>query len=501
MDVHEQDDPEVDAPRASLAALTEQQREQAMARYRAIRAYVEVGTPLTEIAQRENQPLRTLRRWVRSYRTEGLLGLASQSRNDSGRRRRLTEEMEQLVEGLALKAPPLPIREIHRQVSAVAARRGQPIPSYTLIRSIVNAIPDALRTLALEGTKAYTSQFDLVVRREAAGPNAMWQADHCELDILLIRPNLPAAKPWLTVIEDDFSRAVAGYFLSFEAPCTLHTALALRQAIWRKEDPRWHVCGIPEVFYTDNGSDFTSKHMEQVAADLKMRLVFSTPGAPRGRGRIERFFETVQQMLLPGLPGYAPPGHGGSARPQWTLTQLDACFRDFVLNTYHVRQHGETGHPPQQRWETGGFLPQMPRSLEQLDLLLLTVAQARKVHPDGIRFQGMRYIDPTLAAYVGEHVILRYDPRDMAEIRVFHQDGFVCRAVCQELAGETVPLRDIIQARNRRRRELRRELQNRQRTVERLLATRRWEAATDEQRPEVTEEPPEPTRLKRYLNE
>jgi hypothetical protein len=29
---------------------------------------------------------------------------------------------------------------------------------------------------------------------------------------------------------------LAGYFLSFEAPSAIHTALALRQAIWRKED-------------------------------------------------------------------------------------------------------------------------------------------------------------------------------------------------------------------------------------------------------------------------
>jgi putative transposase len=36
------------------------------------------------------------------------------------------------------------------------------------------------------------------------------------------------------------------------------------------------------------------------------------------------------------------------------------------------------------------------------------------VHQDGIRFLGMRYIDPTLAAYVGEGVLLRYDPRDVA---------------------------------------------------------------------------------------
>jgi putative transposase len=79
---------------------------------------------------------------------------------------------------------------------------------------------------------------------------------------------------------DDYSRAVAGYFLSFEDPSALHTSLALRQAIWRKEDSRWIVCGTPDVLYTDNGSDFTSQHLEQVGADLKMRLVFSFPASP-----------------------------------------------------------------------------------------------------------------------------------------------------------------------------------------------------------------------------
>jgi len=57
--------------------------------------------------------------------------------------------------------------------------------------------------------------------------------------------------------------------------------------------------------------------------------------------------------------------------------------------------------------------PNMPESLEQLDLLLLTVPRTRRVRPDGIRCMGMRYIDPTLAAYVGEEVLLRYDPRDV----------------------------------------------------------------------------------------
>jgi putative transposase len=64
--------------------------------------------------------------------------------------------------------------------------------------------------------------------------------------------------------------------------------------------------------------------------------------------------------------------------------------------------------PPQARWESNGFLPRLPDSLEELDLLLLTVAEPPRVHSDGIHFQGFRYLDTILAAYIGEDVIIRY---------------------------------------------------------------------------------------------
>jgi hypothetical protein len=46
---------------------------------------------------------------------------------------------------------------------------------------------------------------------------------------------------------------------------------------------------------------------------------------------------------------------------------------------YHRRDCAETKTPPAERWEANGFLPRMPESLEQLDLLLIEVAKARRV--------------------------------------------------------------------------------------------------------------------------
>jgi putative transposase len=114
-------------------------------------------------------------------------------------------------------------------------------------------------------------------------------------------------------------------------------------------------------------------------------------------------------------------------------------------------------------------VPRTPKSLEQLDLMLLTVAKTRRVQQDGIRFQGYRYMDPTLAGYVKEEVVIRYDPADMAEIRVFHQDRFVCRAICQELAGSTISLKEIEKARVQRRKQVRAGLSTREAMVDRFV--------------------------------
>ena len=456
-----------------LVGLGEARREQAMTRWALLRPHLQDGVALAVLAREAGVPLRTLQRWLAGYQAAGLAGLVRRPRSDRGRRG-LPEEMVTFIEGLALRRPPMSAASIHRQVLALAGERDWPAPSYATVYGIVAAIDPAMAMLALEGTKRYEEVYELVHRRQAAGPNEIWQADHTELDLWVLTPSGQPARPWLTVIEDDHSRAAAGYALHLDPPCAINTALALRQAIWRKADPAWVVCGIPGVFYTDHGSDFTSRHMETVAAQLKIRLVFSLPGKPRGRGKIERMFGVVNQMCLSGLPGYAPrgtPDRPGAAR--LSLPELDTAIGRFLTGDYHHRVHGETHQSPAQRWAAGGFLPAMPDSLEQLDLLLLTVAAPRKIHPDGVHFQGLRYLDPLLAAYVGEAVTIRYDPRDLAEIRIFHDESFLCRAICPELAGQTIALKDLLAARTARRRALRNGLRERISVVDQLLAVHR----------------------------
>lgn len=441
-----------------LGELTAAQREEAMRRYEVLEPHLTGGVPLARAARGAQIPERTARRWLTRYRAGGLVGLAHTTRTPPGHH--LDPDLILLIEGLALRKNSPTLTSITRTANVAAAERNLPPVSYGVVRTIITAMDPAALTLAREGASALRDKYELVYRRQSETPNEIWQVDHTELDIEVLDPGGLRVRPWLTVVLDDCSRAIPGYTVGLGAPSALLTSLALRQAIWTKADPDWPMCGIPEILYVDHGSDFTSEHLTQVAADLKFQIVHSTVARPQGRGKIERFFGTVTTELLPELPGQLRHGRPVTP-PALTLTDLDHALRHFIVDTYHRRRHPEIGASPHDRWLADGWLPRMPTDLTELDLLLVDVAKTRIVHRDGIHFQGLRYLDPLLAAYVREPVTIRYDPRDITEIRVFHHGHFLCKAINPEHIGDTVTLKEIDAARRAHRRRLRSQVNER----------------------------------------
>ncbi len=454
-----------------LAELTDPQRQAASERFRTIWPYLEGGVPLKRIAREHGKSLRTLRYWVALHRKGDIPALVPKRRSDRGKRR-MREELKALAEALWLREPRRPVASIHRQVAREAEGHDLPAPSYDQVLAVVRALDPSLETLSREGTKAHKQKYDLLVRFEASRPNEIWQADHKHLKIWLSNGKKKPKKPWLTAILDDHSRAICGYYLGFESPSSQRTALALRQAIWRKGKPEWSLCGIPERFYIDHGPDFDSNRMEQVASDIRMRLDYSMVGEPRGRGKIERFFETVNDMFLCELDGFCPQGEAPPKSGLLPLSRFDALFREWLLGSYHRRVHGETKQAPTERWESGTFIPRIPDTVERLDLLLLTEASPRRVGRDGIRFANRRYVDLTLGPFVGEDVVIRYDPRDIGEIRVYHEGVFLCRAVCAELSGGSYSYKEVKEMNSKGRRLLRERKREIEAAAGELLALR-----------------------------
>ncbi|MES9739128.1 Mu transposase C-terminal domain-containing protein [Peribacillus frigoritolerans] len=470
-----------------LTAYSEEQRQTAMTKYHVIAPYLRSEKTLAVITVDTGIAKRTLQYWIRDYEQFGLKGLMRKTRSDTGKIH-LDPEIVVAIEQLILRYRRNSLTSIHRMICAQCQKQGWKQPSYYQVYKVSQSLSQSLKTLAHGGQKAYENQYDLIHRREASYPNEIWQADHTLLDILVLNEKGQPERPWLTIILDDYSRAVAGYYLTFQAPSAIQTALALHQAIWHKRNLDWTICGTPEQFYTDHGSDFTSNHLE---FENKSRI-FSCRCSKRTRENRTLLFKH-QPIILQDLPGYV--GNRPND-PLLTLKKLDEKLAHFIMYHYHHRIHGTTKKAPILAWNDAGFLPNMPESLESLDLLLLHVAKARKVHSDGIHFQGLRYIDTTLAAYVGETVVIRYDPRDLAEIRVFYENRYLCTAISPEIAGYTVDLKEIVSARNKRKRALKKQIMPEKTVIEDIVQSKQSQLEEDSEKPEPTK-----SKLKRYFNE
>ena len=443
-----------------LAELTESEREEAMHRYEIIEPLLEVGKPTAkmwqEAARKGSCSVKTLRRWCQNFAAHGLIGLARKRRVDKEQRRTVPIEMQRLIEALYLEKSHRTIRNVYRLIKAYAEKSALPIPSYSTVYNICNALPPTLVTMAREGEHVWRDQYEPVLRFESSRPDECWQMDHCQLDVLVVDDTgeKVLGRPWLTLALDTYSRAVPGYYLSLTPPSSLSICFALRRAILEKPSPLWPMCGIPERLHIDRGRDFISKHLSQVAADLCIQLSFASAYLARAKGKVERVFDTLNMQLWSELPGYV----GGSVadrphivRPELTLREVEAYLLAFLINHYHHQVHSTTGEPPLLRWQQANFQPRLPVNERELDLLLM-FTEERTVQRTGIRFYHLDYWSYELVNLIGERVLIRYDPENIQELVVYHDNEFVCVTTTPHLQGVEINLADwrALQAQRRR---------------------------------------------------
>jgi transposase InsO family protein len=179
-------------------------------------------------------------------------------------------------------------------------------------------------------------------RFEAEAPNVLWTGD------VLHGPLVGGKKTYLVAFLDDHSRFLTGYRWGWSED-SLHLAAAFKRAVAAR--------GLPGTAYVDNGACFVDETIAVTCAKLRIRITHSPPYRPEGRGKIERFFETVRGQFLVEISPDGKPAPG--RRVPAGLEQLNGWFTTWVEHEYHVRAHSSTGATPLQRWSAGTprFIP------------------------------------------------------------------------------------------------------------------------------------------------
>lgn len=405
----------------------------------------------------------TIRNWIEILEIEGPEGLDRKIRKNLGKTT-LSPELERLIKGILLNPKRFSIAETHRRVDRYARNFMHlpidEVPTRKQIAYVWEHIPEEEKVLAFEGIQGYRRKFDQHVRFEAGASNAIWQADHHQLDIIAIDAvtGKERGRPWLTKIQDDRSRAIVGYHFSFDYPSSMSIAFAMYHAFLPKPQAWWIMYGVPQIIYVDNGKDWISHHIEAVCLNFGIQLLPHEAYHPQSKGKIERWFETFEEMCVHPLDGSVGSNIAKRPKritPKLTLEQIRVKLERFIKE-YHETKHGTTKQRPLDRWAEDRTVIREVKDLADIDHLLKS--KTYKVQRDGIHFQGGRYRDSnqTLGGYIGRRVTAFFNPRDLSRIRVWtHDDTGKFRFLCTAYPQATIELpmdKDAIAEENKRRR-------------------------------------------------
>jgi putative transposase len=347
---------------------------------------------------------KSLDRWIRAWRAGGFEALCPAPRSVQPR-----TDAQVLALAAALKKEN-PARTA-AQVRRILAARGGPVPSdRTLQRHFVREEINTTREGTVHG------------RFEAEAPNLLWIGDVLHGSVVAGR------KTYLFAFIDDHSRLVTGGRWGYSED-SLHLAEALRRAI--------AVSGVPVRLYVDNGACFVDETLPRYCAKLGIRLVHTPPYQPQGRGKIERFFETVRGQFLVEISPDGQPAPGRLVLAD--LAELNGRFQTWLQREYHLRTHSETGMTPLARWAGA-----QPRRVSGPDLDAAFLWEAtRSVHAKTatIKFHGNVYeVDARLA---GRTVTLTYSPFDLTgatcPIQVSYRDAAYGTATAHVVKRHTHP--------------------------------------------------------------
>jgi putative transposase len=341
----------------------------------------------------------SIERYYYAYRKRGFNALLPAARTDKGQCRALgPRERERLLE----------VRLKHPQMDATVlvghlVERGELVAGSFSMSSVYRLF--AAHGVDRSSIKAGSFQPDSGPQKafETALPNMLWMAD------MMYGPTLVTTQgkvlhTRLFALIDDHSRICpyGEYFASEGSECfiaVLHEAIRSR--------------GVPDKLYTDNGKVFLCRHLRIICANLGIKLSRARPYAAWSKGKIERFFRRVQGQFQQTL--VFDPAH--------SLGELNGRFATWLEGHYHQEEHRATGEPPACRFMASSEVIRCAPPDDELRRLFL-FQDRRRVRKDATVSVGGTYFELT-PALRGQYVEVRYNPRLLDEIEIWHQERFV----------------------------------------------------------------------------
>jgi len=392
----------------------------------------------------------TLYRWLEKYETLGMVGLAKDYGKNRGRTL-LPAAMQDFVKAMIVEHPRVSLPKLVAGLTARAATAGwkAEVPAPHVVYHFANRwrYENRVNLLSLHDPDAAKSKHAFGAGCASANVlrlNQLWESDATPGDIMLTE-----GRHTVIGMIDVWSRRPKVLVVPSSKAVAIATLLRHCLLDW----------GVPEVLRTDNGSDFTARHMERVLDALEIEHDLCAPFTPEQKPHIERFFGTFSHGIVELLPGYI--GHdvaerkaiearksfadrlmkkGAIVEVKLSARQFQSICDRWIDAVYMQNAHdGLQGKTPAELVRFWTEPVRMITEIRALDVLLSPAPKDngfRTIKKKGVEADRRFYFNTAMAAYADERVRVLTDPADLGSVYVFLESGeFLCVATCPEWYG------------------------------------------------------------------
>jgi transposase InsO family protein len=326
---------------------------------------MKAGMPTREAIRRADLRIsnNAARKIFRRFEQYGVSGIVDHRLGNNKKGVLFTDDMKKRVLAWWFARPAAGPHVIWKQLVAECKERGLLVPGYDVVKKYIKSLPEAYK-LFRQGkicVHEWERSFCPVVRFDLTTySNQRWQIDNSRLDIWVRvwkDGRWVPAQAHLCACMCAHSRSIPGVILSAKDPDAWTTALLLMKAVAEKENPDWKNKGLPSVLQPDRGKTFLAHAVASSLACLGVALDPDPPYYPNRKGKIERWFLTLDRGCLRILPGHMDAiGRTREAAEKHvhlllTIPQLRKEIERWIVSDYHQQTHTETKRKPAELWE------------------------------------------------------------------------------------------------------------------------------------------------------
>ena len=186
---------------------------------------------------------------------------------------------------------------------------------------------------------------------------------------------------------------------------------------------RW---GIPVRGYFDNGKVYISNNFTFQLSELGIKKIHHPPYKAWCKGCVELRMKNILSFQ-----------HEAELADFKTIDELNETLWAWIDVEYNAKKHKETGETPKDRFRNS-INKQPPRRVKDLEWFnTLFLSRENRVIDKfkKISFNANEYKIEGLP--IGEHIEIRYDPFNLKEIQVFHDEKYYRNLTAYKLTRKT----------------------------------------------------------------